>query len=139
MNKSTVKNWILKAENDLKTGKDELATGNPATDTVCFHMQQCAEKCLKAFLVFHNLEIRKTHDIAELIELCTQVDPEFEYLLDLKVDELTKYAIEIRYPDDFYFPSIDESRHAVELAQQVKDFVLKKLQINGGEEISPEL
>lgn len=49
MNEQTVKSWILKAESDLKTAKDELATPKPATDTVCFHAQQCVEKYLKAF------------------------------------------------------------------------------------------
>lgn len=44
MNEEIVKLWCLKADNDLKTGKDELSTKNPATDTVCFHMQQCVEK-----------------------------------------------------------------------------------------------
>jgi len=50
MNEETVKLWCIKADNDLKAGKDEFATERPATDTVCFHMQQCAEKYLKAFL-----------------------------------------------------------------------------------------
>lgn len=60
-----VKNWIIKAENDLKTGKDEMATENPTTDTICFHMQQCVEKYLKAYLVSHQKFFRKTHNIAE--------------------------------------------------------------------------
>ncbi len=37
MNQETVRQWFVKADNDLKTGKDELKTENPATDTVCFH------------------------------------------------------------------------------------------------------
>ncbi len=44
MNEKTVELWRIKADNDLKAGKDELAAENPATDTVCFHMQQCVEK-----------------------------------------------------------------------------------------------
>ncbi len=48
MNEGTVRQWIRRAENDLKIGKDEMNTENPATDAVCFHMQQCAEKYLKA-------------------------------------------------------------------------------------------
>lgn len=43
-----VKQWILKANNDLKTAKDEMNTDDPATDTICFHAQQCVEKLLKA-------------------------------------------------------------------------------------------
>ena len=38
-----VLNWIKKAESDLKTAKDEIQTGNPATDTICFQGQQCIE------------------------------------------------------------------------------------------------
>jgi len=32
MNEKTVKKWIVKAENDLKIGKDEMLTDRPVTD-----------------------------------------------------------------------------------------------------------
>ena len=32
-----VRDWFQKARNDLKIARDELATPEPATDTVCFH------------------------------------------------------------------------------------------------------
>jgi len=97
MNEETVKNWIRRAENDLKIAKDEIATDRPVLDMVCFHMQQCAEKYLKAFLIFHGKEIRKTHDIGEIINQCKKIDPDFSFLLDINADILTKYAVEIRY------------------------------------------
>ncbi len=78
MSHQSTREWILKAESDLKIGRDELATENPATDAICFHMQQCAEKYLKAFLIFHGKEIRKTHVIADLIRKCIQVDERSE-------------------------------------------------------------
>ncbi len=53
-NPDIVKNWILKARNDFKTGKDEMETMEPATDTICFHMQQYVEKYLKGYLVYHQ-------------------------------------------------------------------------------------
>jgi HEPN domain-containing protein len=80
MNDDIVKLWIIKADNDLKTGIDELATINPATDTICFHTQQCVEKYLKAFLVFHNREISKTHNLAFLIQECIGIDCDFKKL-----------------------------------------------------------
>ena len=41
--------WIGKADNDLKTAAQTLKLGADCpTDTVCFHAQQCVEKCLKA-------------------------------------------------------------------------------------------
>lgn len=69
-----VQNWLRKAENDLKIGQDEMQTFNPTTDMVCYHMQQCVEKYLKAYLVQHQIPFRRTHDIAELIEQCKESD-----------------------------------------------------------------
>ncbi|RKZ26855.1 DNA-binding protein [bacterium] len=127
MKEELVQRWIKKAENDLKTARDELNTEDPATDTVCFHAQQTVEKYLKAFLIFHEKEYRKTHNIAELIELCREIDGDFEYLYELKAEELTIYATDVRYPDDFYMPSKEEAHEAVKIAEKVKEFVRKKL------------
>jgi HEPN domain-containing protein len=110
MNRETIKKWILKAENDLKIAKDEMLTENPATDAICFHAQQCVEKYLKAYLISKDKEISKTHDILFLIKQCLLIDNEFNYLLELNADSLTSYAVEIRYPDDFYFPSLRRSK-----------------------------
>ncbi len=131
MNEETVKNWIIKAENDLKIGKDEMKTKNPVTDGICFHMQQCVEKYLKAYLIYNGKEFRKTHDIAELIELCSELDSEFKELHKIGAIELTDYAVEVRYPDEFYFPSIVEAKQAIETCEKVKEFVLLKLREKG--------
>lgn len=131
MSIDSTKNWIRKAENDFKIGKDEIITEEPATDAICFPMQQCVEKYLKAFLIFNGKEIRKTHDIAELIEKCCEIDPSFEDLYNINADELTSYAVEIRYPEEFYFPSLQEAEKAIEIAEKVKFFILKKLRNSG--------
>ncbi len=127
MNEEIVKNWIKKADNDYKTGNDELMTDNPATDMVCFHMQQCVEKYLKAYLISYNKHFRKTHDIAELTELCKETDAEFETLYKLRADKLNRYGVEVRYPDDFYEPTIEEAKEAVEIAKKVKEFMEKRI------------
>ena len=127
MNEKSTREWILKAESDLKIGKDEIITENPATDAICFHMQQCVEKYLKAFLIFNRKEIRKTHIIAEIIRECLDIDPEFKELFKIKAQNLTDFAVGIRYAEDFYFPSTEETKEAIEIAEKVKEFVLKKL------------
>jgi len=101
MNEDAVKNWIIKANNDLKIGKDELITKEPVTDAMCFHMQQCVEKLLKAFLIFEGKELIKTHDISLLIRECAEIDKDFNALFDIEVDGLTDYAVEIRYGEEF--------------------------------------
>ena len=133
MNEDAVKNWILKAESDLKIGRDELTTEKPATDAVCFHMQQCTEKYIKSFLIFHGKEIHKTHNIAEIIRECTEIELEFQQLFNWDVDKLTDYAVDIRYGEDFYFPPIEETKEAVKIAEKVKEFVSNKLKGMGFE------
>jgi len=105
VNEETVRAWIVKAEEDLKIGQDELATEFPAWSGVAFHMQQCAEKYLKAYLTFRNRAFRKTHDISELLQICIEVDESFTRLQEANVDELTLYAVEVRYPSDFPTPN----------------------------------
>jgi HEPN domain-containing protein len=131
MNRETIKKWILKAENDLKIAKDEILTENPATDAICFHAQQCVEKYLKAYLISKDKETSKTHDILFLIKQCLLIDNEFNYLLELNADSLTSYAVEIRYPDDFYFPSLEEAKEAIEICEKVKQFVINKFKEMG--------
>jgi HEPN domain-containing protein len=131
MNRETIKKWILKAENDLKIAKDEMLTENPATDAICFHAQQCVEKYLKAYLISKDKETSKTHDILFLIKQCLLIDIEFNYLLELNADSLTSYAVEIRYPDDFYFPSLEEAKEAIEICEKVKQFVINKFKEMG--------
>jgi|GEM_PF-3000086 hypothetical protein len=43
MNDETVRKWIQKAENDLKIGKNEMATQNPVTDGLLPYAAVCGE------------------------------------------------------------------------------------------------
>ena len=44
----TVRRWLVKADHDLQTAMLTLEMKPHLTDTICFHAQQCTEKCLKA-------------------------------------------------------------------------------------------
>jgi len=123
--------WLTKAGNDLKIGRDEMQTPQPATDMVCFHMQQCVEKCLKAYLTLHRRPFRRTHDIAELIEQCKDIDPEFDALYRLQADQLTIHGVEARYPDNFYQPTREEAAACVGIALSARQFLLDKLKQAG--------
>jgi HEPN domain-containing protein len=122
-----VRNWLHKAENDLKIGQDQMETAEPTTDMVCYHMQQCVEKYLRAYLALNQKPFRRTHDIAELIEQCKEIDDTFDTLYKSQVDSLTIYGVEIRYPDDFYMPTRQEAETCVQIALVVRDFVRAKL------------
>jgi len=124
------KNWLIKAINDYKTAEKliNLSENEIITDTLCFHCQQAVEKLLKAFLVYHKIGFQKVHTIEYLIKLCSTIDSEFESLYE-KTKNLTDYAIDIRYPDEFYIPTIEEAKNAFESATFVKEFIFKKLNI----------
>lgn len=123
----TVRWWCLKADNDLKNACHEIEHEDSALDTVCFHAQQAAEKYLKAYLVFSDKEIPRTHLLIRLIKECIDIDPVFQELVNKEVDELTDYAVDIRYADDFYIPDIEEAREAIRKAEIVRNFVLSRL------------
>ncbi len=71
-----VRQWSLKAEEDFNAAKSLITYGHAFLSTVCFHSQQAAEKYLKAFLTYHQIEFPKTHDIGELLDLAARVDNE---------------------------------------------------------------
>src|SRR3990167_10955370 len=67
---AVAREWIVKAENDLKNAANTLKMGEDCpTDTVCFHAQQCAEKYLKALLVWKGIPFPKTHDLPSLMAI----------------------------------------------------------------------
>jgi HEPN domain-containing protein len=131
MNEQRVEQWIILAEGDLKTAEDELSMSEPFTNSICFHAQQLVEKYLKAYLTFYGKPFRKTHDLTELINECIEFNKDFQNLFELDVDKLTQYSIDSRYPDDFYIPSLDEAKEAINLAKEAKTFIIKKFEDNG--------
>ena len=65
--RAIVLEWVVKAENDLLNAAHTLKLGRRCpTDTVCFHAQQCAEKYVKALLVFRGVDFPRTHDLEVL-------------------------------------------------------------------------
>ena len=64
-----VEQWFKKAAQDIKTAEILLNTELEDYYTSAFHCQQSVEKYLKAYLVRHQIEFRKTHDLDELLKL----------------------------------------------------------------------
>lgn len=121
-----IKKWVVKALNDFKIAEHEInqSADEMVTDAVCFHCQQVVEKLLKAYLASKNVDFGKTHNLEFLLELCLKQDPDFK---NLKVGNLSFYAVEVRYPDEFYMPSVAEAKECFSIASKAKDFLLKKI------------
>jgi HEPN domain-containing protein len=112
---------LEKAGNDLKLAEIGLQHDAP-TDTVAFHLQQTAEKTLKALLAFHSIVFPKTHDLDELFDLvpadCREVLSFREKLMGW-----TSYAVDIRY-DVIGYPDKDEMYQALQIAKDLRAAVL---------------
>lgn len=119
--------WIAKAENDLKNAAHTLKLGaDGPTDTVCFHAQQCVEKYLKAFLVTLEVAFPKRHDIETLVDLMPK-----HARVSLTVEQqrrLTDYATVTRYPGPYTPVTLSEAKEAVKLARRVRREILKALE-----------
>ncbi len=114
-----VREWVQKAENDLKNAVNTLKMGEDCpTDTVCFHAQQCVEKYLKAFLVSRDIDFPRTHDIGDLVDLMPR-----NFRIRLSVEEqqrLTAYATTMRYPGEYEPLLLAQARKAVAIARRVR-------------------
>jgi HEPN domain-containing protein len=113
------RDWVRKAENDYRIARHLLESGADYAYGVTFHAQQTAEKYLKAFLVWHQIEFKKTHDIAILLESTAEVAPEISKTL-AEVTDLTPYGVEYRYPGDYPDVSMADAEKSVQLAELVR-------------------
>jgi len=130
MKREVILRWLIKGESDLKSAKILLDAADVLTDIVCFHSQQAVEKYLKAFLTDKDVRFEKIHDLRTLLELCIREDRDFEKLNKERISKLSFYAVDLRYPDEFYIPSIEEARNALNIAAELKEFILKKLKVS---------
>lgn len=127
IDKEILLNWKIKADNDIKIVEQGLKSDEPITDILCFHCQQAVEKYLKLFLTANRIEYKSTHNIAILLQQCMEIDDSFRSFKEISY--LTQYAVELRYPDDFYIPDLSETKNAYKLALKVRKFVLSELKV----------
>jgi HEPN domain-containing protein len=110
--------WLEKAAMDLRSAEVDIAAVPPILGDALFHCQQAIEKALKAFLTWHDVPFRKTHDLGELGTRCVETDAALEPLLR-QAAPLTEFAWKYRYPGDVEDPHRDEATAALKLAKDV--------------------
>ncbi|MDR1925151.1 MAG: HEPN domain-containing protein [Planctomycetaceae bacterium] len=121
-----IEQWFQKAKSDLNAAKTLAKLKPPEKDIVCFHCQQAAEKALKAYLIFHDVEPERTHDLEKLCKDCGQYDDSFFKFLGIgKI--MSKYAVQPRYPSYFLNITETETEQAIEYAQSIYDFCWVKI------------
>lgn len=98
----------------------------------CFNARQCAEKSVKASLVFLQTPFPKTHDIQLLCELLPEGwilggDP-------ARFSGLSRWAVEPRYPGGVREATIEDAEVAVEQARAIYEAALENLRRHGHEQ-----
>jgi HEPN domain-containing protein len=122
-----VAQWLARADEDLSVARHLLAENLPYHGAIGFHAQQAAEKFLKAYLVTHQVEFPKTHDLGRLLDLIAPVDGALATALSASV-QLTDYGVDVRYPGDLPQLDADDAKSAVDRAVEVRDAVTSKLE-----------
>ena len=118
--------WVQKAESDFKTAEHLFQSGPAFVEGAAFHSQQAAEKYLKAFLVWHQIEFPKTHDIEALLKLAGEADEKIPEILREAII-LTPYGVDYRYPGEYPEVSRSDAERALRLADHVRAEVRSRL------------
>jgi HEPN domain-containing protein len=103
-----------------------LTASPPILGDLVFHCQQAVEKLFKAFLVWHDIVFRKTHNLEELGEQCLRIDPTLREVVDRAVP-LTEYAWRFRYPGEPDAPTHEEVGDALAAARAVLKAITMRL------------
>ena len=121
--------WLERARADLAACAALIAAGLPAE--ALFHAQQCAEKAIKAFLTWHQISFKKTHDLDELKQLCLPLAGDAGAHL-AGIGKLSQYAWRFRYPGAPYSPERTEAEEARQAASRLLDVFSARLESQFG-------
>ena len=117
-----LKQWFDLAKQNLEIAKHLLATFHPTpVESICNNCQQSAEKDLKGYLFLNQVEFPKTHDLAALVVMCGNINPDFMKFLK-QCQYLTDFGVMPKYPNELQLTE-DDAKAAIRFADEVKEFV----------------
>ena len=116
-----IEQWLAYGDEDLLFAKHGMTIENDTPyRLIAYHAQQCAEKYIKAYLVYHKVDIPYTHNISHLLELLPETEL-YNKLFD--AEELTPFAVMIRYPGEDEPVTESEVKKALEIASMVREII----------------
>lgn len=121
-----VKEWVAKASYDLMAARKLIKDDDYTLDMAAYSTQQSVEKALKAYHVFKQQKVPKTHDLEKLLASCMKNDGTFDILRG-EAELLSPYATYTRYPDDRFNIDREEALEAIKCAERVLKFVKTRL------------
>lgn len=127
MANQVVENWLDKANDDLAFAKASLQEGLEFYPQICFYLHQSVEKYLKAYIIARELDLKRIHDLTQLVQLCIENDKEFNKFYET-AKLLNPFYIGTRYPDFIISVNKSNAEKALQVTEQIADFIKSKLQ-----------
>jgi len=112
------KDWFKVGRADLDAVEILLDHGGNK-GIAAMHIHQTVEKFLKGYLLARGWELKRTHDLVELLDAAVERNPRFEKFRAL-CQRVTPYYFEMRYPLFTDAPKKGEIRNALKM---VKDLI----------------
>ena len=119
-----INDWLKKADDDLLAANQLNSQQLILTSIICFHCQQAIEKYLKAYLLSHNFDVSKTHNIELLSKKASDFNNEFN---KFDFGNLTDFAVQFRYPGEDILPDKEEIKYYIDLCENLQKFDLTLL------------
>lgn len=120
--------WLEKARRDLETARIIFSEFPEYDDMIAFHCQQSIEKALKAFLIYLDIDFKPVHDLGYLMNLIATKEKLLEPYYE-QVDQASRYAVQIRYPDTIINLSRTQVMEVIDLADRLLKLVSEWIQI----------
>ena len=121
-----IEEWLNFAKEDLDTAKTLLNSEYLFNRSICYHCQQSAEKDLKAYIIYLDLPLNKTHNLIKLVDQISELDKEITHLQKV-VEVLTDYIVTARYPDDSELITDEESKLAFNESEKINNYIKTKI------------
>ncbi|HBT46948.1 MAG TPA: DNA-binding protein [Peptococcaceae bacterium] len=115
--------WLDRARKDLRAAKMLFNNDEePDFDLACYLSQQCAEKSLKALLIYLGIRFAYKHDLEYLMGLLPA--NEQGKFAEVELEWLSSWATEGRYPGDAAGATREEAQKAIDIAETVYNKVV---------------
>ena len=108
--------WLNRARSNLARAANLLPEAY--LEDLCFDAQQAAEKAIKAVFVHRQLTFPYVHDLARLLKLLESSGVKIPKYMH-EAAELTRFAVEFRYPGLSGPVTKREHRRTVRIAETV--------------------
>ncbi len=117
--------WLSRAQSNL------LRAGSPLPgaylEDFCFDAQQAAEKAIKAVFMAHGTAFPYIHDLGRLLTLLVQAGVRVPKYVQ-EADQLTRFAVDARYPGLSSPITKSEHRRAVRIATEVVRWATRQVE-----------